>query len=154
MWIQVKDLVPYINNWWTYSALVNKEVGFLTRIVSGYYRQEEIRKGIAEWVLSETTEWPFDIQKRLPKWTRLILRKDTTNKFDSNATEVLTEDLQFLGFLKAEIAAEIKDVNSFMVSILEPLDQEWPLKRNSHGSSISIINIENYRKASLETNKE
>lgn len=146
MEVQIKDLVPYINNWWTYSDLVNKEVWFITRIFWSYFKQEEIRKKIESWELSVWTEWPFDIQKRLKTGTDLFLRKDTQNKFDPNAVEVLTSDLQFLGFLKADIAKEIKDVNNFKVKIYEQYSPEWPIKRNSYWASITIVNLENLEK--------
>ena len=144
--IGLKDLVPYINNWWTYSNLVNKEVWFITRIFWSYFKQEDIRKRIESKELPEWTEWPFDIQKKMAIGTELFLRKDTENKFDPNAVEVLDVNLKFLGFLKADIAREIKDVNNFKVKIYEQYSPEWPLKRNSYGASIVIVNLENLEK--------
>ena len=117
--VPIKDMVPYINSWKSYTDLVNKEVGFITRIVWGYYRQEEFRKKVENKELPEWSQWPFDIQKNLVSWINLLLRKDIENKFDPNAVEVLTTDLQFLGYLKADIAREIKDVDNFKVKIYE-----------------------------------
>lgn len=136
MQLELKELVPYMLNWWTYSDIVNKEVWFVTRIYWWYFHG-----------------WALDAQKELKAWDTVVMKKDPTNKYDVNATEIRNLNWEFLGFLRKEIAAEIKDVNNFKVQVKNPYDWSTTWNKNSVGTEIIIVNLAEFKKINEENEK-
>jgi len=135
--IPLRELTPYMLNWGTYEQLVN-EIWFVTRIYGGYFR-----------------EWALDSQIKLKVWDTVTLVKDPTNKYDVNATEIRNEEWEFLGYVRKEIAAEIKDVDNFKVKVKNPYTWKWWGKKNDIGTEIIIVNLAELKKfKNVQTNKE
>lgn len=129
MKLELKELTPFLLNGWTYEELVHKEVWFVTRIYWGYFR-----------------DWALDAQKELKAGDTVFLKKDPTNKYDANATEIRNIDWVFLGFIRKELAAEILNVDDFKVQVKNPYTWNSAWNKNSVWSEIIIVNLINFKK--------
>ena len=136
MKIELKELTPFLLNGWTYSELVHKEVWFVTRIYWGFFKKEALA-----------------YQELLEAWDIVFLKKDPTNKYDVNATEVRNKDWEFLWFLRKELAAELLDVDNFKVQVKNPYDWAVSWNKNSVWTEIIIVNLTNFKKIN-DDNKE